>query len=66
MSIYMNDKLTSFENIFDLLKEKGLCEWYYASDKIIGRKVATVLDEWATNKATYYFIAGKKYTFKLK
>ena len=66
MSIYMNDKVTSFENIFDLLKEKGLCEWYYTSDKIIGRKVATVLDEWATNKATYYFIAGKKYTFKLK
>ena len=66
MNIYMNDKLTSFENIFDLLKEKGVCDWYYASDKIIGRKVATVLDEWATNKATYYFIAGNKYNFKLK
>ena len=66
MNIYMNDKLTSFKNIFDLLKEKGVCDWYYANDKNIGRKLSTVLDEWATNKETYYFISGKKYNFKLK
>lgn len=66
MNIYMNDKLTSFENIFDLLKEKGVCDWYYANDKNIGRKLSTVLDEWETNKETYYFISGKKYNFKLK
>lgn len=66
MSIYMNDKLTNFENIFDLLKEKGVADWYYANDNIIGRKLTTVLDEWAANKATYYFVAGKRYNFKLK
>ena len=66
MDIYMNDKLTNFENIFDLLKEKGVAEWYYASDKIIGRKINTVLDEWIKTHETYYYLLGKKYNFKLK
>jgi len=66
MDIYMNDKLTNFENIFDLLKEKGECEWYGANSKLVGRKLDTVLDEWINNNETYYFISGEKYTFKLK
>ena len=62
----MNGKLTTFENIFDLLKEKGLGEWYYVDSETIGRNLATVLDEWVNNDKTYYFLLGKRYNFELK
>ncbi len=66
MNIYINGKRTDYENIFDLLEEKGVCPWYYASTEYIGRKLEKVLDDWTNTNKTHYFIDGKRYDFELK
>ena len=66
MEIYMNGKLTNYENIFDLLAEKNICPWYYVSSDLIGRKLEKVLNEWTNTDKTYYYVDGKRYDFELK
>ena len=66
MIIYVNGKCTTCENIFDLLEERSICPWYYASTKFIGRSFDQVTDEWINNHKTYYYINGKRYNFELK
>jgi len=66
MNIYMNGEYTTYENIFDLLEEKNICPWYYASTKIIGRGIDQLTDEWVNTHKTYYYIEGKRYNFELK
>ena len=66
MTIYLNGKITTYENIFDLLEEKGVCSWIYASTELIGRNLEKVLNEWVNTNKTYYYISGKRYNFELK
>ncbi len=66
MEIYMNGKLTNYENIFDLLAEKNICPWYYVSSDLIGRNLGKVLDDWTNTDKTYYYVDGKRYDFELK
>ena len=66
MTIYMNGKSTTYENIFDLLEVKNITRWYTASTKLIGRELDQVLDDWANTHKTYYYIKGKRYDFELK
>ena len=62
MTIYVNDKATAYENIFDLLE----CPWYYVSSEMIERDYSQVLDDWINTNKTYYYIHGKRYDFELK
>lgn len=62
----MNGKQTTYENIFDLLEEKNIAQWYNASNDLIGRKLEQVLNDWGNTSKTYYYINGKRYDFKLK
>jgi len=66
MTIYLNGKSTTYENIFDLLEEKGVCSWIYASTELIGRNLDKVLNDWVNTNKTYYYISGKRYNFELK
>lgn len=66
MNIYINGKRTDYENIFDLLEEKGVCQWYAARTALIGRDLSRVLDDWTFTHKTHYFIDGKRYDFELK
>ena len=66
MTIYINGKYTTYDNIFDMLEERNICPWEYASKKYIGRGLDQVLDEWANTNKTYYYISGKRYNFELK
>ena len=66
MDIYVNDKYTTYENIFDLLEGKNICRWYYASTALIGRDLDQVTDDWVNTHKTHYYINGKRYNFELK
>lgn len=66
MAIYIDGKYTTYDNIFDLLEERNICPWEYASKKYIGRDINQVLNEWANNHQTYYYIRDKRYNFELK
>ena len=66
MDIYMNGKQTTYENIFDLLEEKNIAQWYSASNDLIGRKLEQVLNDWGNTNKTYYYINDKRYDFELK
>lgn len=66
MTIYVNGKYTSYENIFDLLEAKNISRWYGASTELIGRDPNQVLDDWANTHKTYYYIERKRYNFELK
>ena len=62
----MNGKKTAYENIFDLLEEKNIAQWYNANNDLIGRKLEQVLNDWGNTNKTYYYINGNRYNFELK
>lgn len=66
MTIYVNGKYTSYENLFDLLEVKSISRWYSASTELIGRELNQVLNDRTSTHKTYYFINGKQYNFELK
>lgn len=62
-TIYVNNKPTNIENIFDIVPNIA---WYNVTSESISRPLKNVLNEWINNHNTYYYINGKKYSFELK
>lgn len=62
-TIYVNNKPTNIENIFDIIPS---IEWYNVTSEAIGRPLSNVLNEWTNNHETHYYINGKKYSFELR
>lgn len=66
MSIYMNGKITSFENIFDAVNPKNPDYWWRVTQAEAGRKFSDILTEWSDKHQTYYYLNGVKTVFELK
>lgn len=63
MVIYMNDRATSLENIFEAVES---VPWYRVSPKHTGRAINDILNEWVNTGRTYYYLKGVKTIFELK
>lgn len=62
-SIYVNNKVSSIENIFEMVKGKS---WHQVNSSDVGRDLKTILKEWVDTRKTYYYIQGEKIQFELK
>jgi len=65
-NIYMNGKITNIENIFDPVNPNRPDLWHTVSSSDTRRSIKTILNEWATNHNTYYYLHGVLTTFELK
>lgn len=63
--IFVNGKPSTLENIFDAVNPGRPDLWRYVSDADVGRPITDILNEWATQHNTYYYLNGKKTTFRL-
>lgn len=66
MNIYMNGKLTFFENIFDAIHPNNPECWHTVSVKDTGRAISDILSDWKNNHYTYYYLNGIKTIFELR
>lgn len=66
VAIYMNGRITNFENIFDAVNPGRPDLWYTVTAKNTGRPISEILDDWVHTKQTYYYLNGAKTTFERK
>lgn len=66
MDIYMNDKPTMFENIFDAVNPNRPDYWHKVSANDIGRAISDILNDWVNYHRTYYYLNGVKTVFELR
>lgn len=64
--IYKNGKKTLLENIFDTVNPGRPDLWRYVSEEDTGRPIKTILDEWATEGKTHFYVRGKLTKFERK
>jgi len=53
MAIYMNDKPTTFENIFDAVNPTRPDLWHTVQETEIGRSYSDILSDWVNNHNRY-------------
>ena len=64
--IFMNGKPTNIENIFDAVNPSRPDLWHTVSEKDVGRSISEILNEWANQGSTYYYLRGHKTTFEIR